>query len=483
MDLVSRCAIETEEPSVRAVQRFLEDDPLAKLGLDDDLDQSAVITFRVGQVFPTDLRSVQEFWARENDTGSADAIDMQCVVCRGDKPVLERLQGKIKGVPGGQGMTSGLSVISANADAYLSYGLEASLIAPTCADCGERFTKAANALLASESNRVRVGGSVFVYWTKEKVDVDIFSTFNNPDPQQVQALVQSVRSGQRRPEVDDVAFYATSLSGSGGRAVVRDWLDTTVWEVKRHLADWFQRQYIVSPQGDEGRPFGLLSLADATVRERNDLPPTTPRVLLRAAFTGTPLPWDVLYRTVKRVKAQSIGRQERGGRKVTQEQAALIKSVLLSQRQEIEEDAMVQLDQENSNPAYRCGRLLAVLEEAQRAAISNLNTTVVDRFYGTASSAPASVFSRLLKGVQPHLAKLHRDNRGAYFAIQSRLEQILSGLSADAAFPRTLTLEEQGLFALGYYHQRAHSRAEMIAAAERRRQNGQTEEPELNPEA
>ena len=100
---------------------------------------------------------------------------------------------------------------------------------------------------------------------------------------------------------------------------------------------------------------------------------------------------------------------------------------------------MVQLDQENPNPAYRCGRLLAVLEEAQRAAIPNLNTTVVDRFYGTASSAPASVFSRLLKGAQPHLAKLLRDNRGAHFAIQGRIEQILSGLSADVAFPRTLT--------------------------------------------
>ena len=143
---------------------------------------------------------------------------------------------------------------------------------------------------------------------------------------------------------------------------------------------------------------------------------------------------------------------------------------------------MVQLDQENPNPAYRCGRLLAVLEEAQRAAIPNLNTTVVDRFYGTASSAPASVFSRLLKGVQPHLAKLLRDNRGAHFAIQGRLEQILSGLSADAAFPRILTLEEQGLFALGYYHQRAHSRAEMLAAVERQRQSRQPEEPEPNPE-
>ena len=109
---------------------------------------------------------------------------------------------------------------------------------------------------------------------------------------------------------------------------------------------------------------------------------------------------------------------------------------------------MVQLDLENQNQAYRCGRLLAVLEQVQRQAIPGANTTRVNRFFGTASSAPASVFGRLLRGAQPHLAKLDRDRPGAYRALQQRLEEVQSGI---AGFPRTLTLEEQGLFALGYY--------------------------------
>ena len=137
---------------------------------------------------------------------------------------------------------------------------------------------------------------------------------------------------------------------------------------------------------------------------------------------------------------------------------------------------MVQLDLDYPNPAYLCGRLLAVLEEAQRAAIRDINTTVADRFYGTASTAPASVFGRLLKGVKPHLAKLQRDNPGAHYAIQGRLEEILSRLTAEQAFPRTLNLEQQGLFSLGYYHQRAHDRAQARQSAERRRQ-------ELSPDA
>ena len=113
---------------------------------------------------------------------------------------------------------------------------------------------------------------------------------------------------------------------------------------------------------------------------------------------------------------------------------------------------MVELDQSNRDPAYLCGRLLAVIEQAQRRALPGVNATIVDRFYGTASSAPASVFGRLMRGVQPHLSKLERDNRGAWVGLQRRIEEVSQGI---VTFPRTLTLQEQGVFALGYYHERA----------------------------
>ena len=124
---------------------------------------------------------------------------------------------------------------------------------------------------------------------------------------------------------------------------------------------------------------------------------------------------------------------------------------------------MVQLDESNQTPAYLCGRLLAVLERTQRLAISGAGTTLVDRYYGTASTAPASVFGSLLTGAQAHLGKLRRDRPGAYERIQQELEEILGGLPA---FPRTLSLDDQALFALGYYHQRANSRARARAAGE-----------------
>ena len=123
---------------------------------------------------------------------------------------------------------------------------------------------------------------------------------------------------------------------------------------------------------------------------------------------------------------------------------------------------MVRLDETNTRPAYLCGRLLAVLEQVQFLAVSP-KATLIDRFYGTASTAPGSVFPRLIKGAQAHLGKLRKERLGAYIALQDRLGAIMGELTA---FPAVLSLPDQGWFSLGYYHQRAWDRAQAKARKE-----------------
>jgi CRISPR-associated protein Csd1 len=142
--------------------------------------------------------------------------------------------------------------------------------------------------------------------------------------------------------------------------------------------------------------------------------------------------------------ASAVGRC-RAERKVTRERAAMLRAYL--QRNE-DMEVTVGLDQENVSVGYRLGRLMAVLERVQGAAQNNPNKTIVDRYYGAASTRPATVFPRLIALAQHHLAKL---TGGAAVFYQSRLGEVLDGL---ASFPQTLRLDEQGLFALGYYHQR-----------------------------
>ena len=453
-ELLDRCAVETEEPAVLAVRRFYERGGADQLDLGEEWDYGLKVTFSVNQdgidVRPIDLPVVQEFWLSVN-TPDSDTSD-QCLVCGQRKPVLDRLQAKIKGIRGGQ--SSGTSIISANSEAFESYGLKASRIAPTCRECGEAFTRAANDLLAAENSRLTVGDATFIFWTRENVGFDFGSFMQEPNPGQVKALLDSVNRGRRADIEDETAFYAASLSASGGRTVVRDWIDTTVGGVAEGVARWFVLQRIADPRdedpaGEAPRPLSLFRLAVSTVRAANDLAVTTPRALFRAALTSTPVPMETAFQTVRRNRA------EQG---VSRERAALIKLVLLSQEtQQPKEDYMVALESEHSEPAYHCGRLLAVIESVQYAALGRVNATVVDRFYGAASSTPAVVFGALLRGAQPHLAKLEDRRRGG---LQNRLMEVCDQIHG---FPKTLSLEQQALFSLGYYHQRAHDRAAAIS--------------------
>ena len=217
LDLVNRCATETGDGAVQAVADFLNEYPREQLDLDDHFDRSANVTFRVGGDLPIDTPAVQRFWAREHDPARAKgAVVGQCLVCGKQRPVLERLQAELKRVPGGR--PAGTTLISANAEAFESYGLKYSRIAPTCGECAELFTTGLNHLLASETQRTALGGAAFVYWTREDIGgFNPLTMFTRPDPGQVGALLESVFTRRESAPFDDTPFYALSLSGSVSR--------------------------------------------------------------------------------------------------------------------------------------------------------------------------------------------------------------------------------------------------------------------------
>lgn len=475
--LVVECAVGTGEPSVAAIADLLTRVGDVEPYLPEDFDAEANVTFRVAGVLPIELPAVRQYWARRvnpsaagnGDSGHAEGTGeeggrLQCLVCGEVKPAMKRLAYKWKGIYGGQ--AGGLSLISADADAFESYGQENSLIAPTCAECGELFSKAANDLLAKDETRVRIGPIAYIFWTREETGFNFGTFLNDPQPADVKALLEAYRTGLRATAtLDATQFYAAAFSASGGRVVVRDWLDATLGTAKEHLARYFRLQEIVGPDGAEAPPLKLVALAGSTVRELKDLTPEVTKALLRVALGGGPVPKDLLFEAVRRCRAEG---------KVNRQHAALIKMVLLDEREQVRrasvtDQELVRLDEQSREPAYLCGRLLAILEAVQREALGDINASIVDRFFGTASSAPASVFARLVRGAQPHLKTLSRDKPGMHNIFENQLMDVMQGISGRDGFPMTLDLEKQGLFALGYYHQRAADRAERIARASRRR--------------
>lgn len=464
IDLVAECAAATDEEAVDAVRRFLAGGHSATLPLPEGFDPAATITFQVNSVFPFELPAVQRFWARATGAdGAGDqasdttASALTCIVCGKAGGVLRRHPLKIKGIPGGQ---IGKDLISANAGAFESYGLQNSEIAPTCHTCAEAYGNALNALLAGRNTHLRLKDAVYVFWTVAETSLDVFSMFSDPaaDPEQVRRLIDAARAGRSASvSIDDpTAFYATCLGPSGARVVVREWIDTTVGAVQRSLGSYFALQDLVAPDGTAGQPLPIFRLANATLGPGSDPPQQrVTAAIFRTALAGTPLPLDLLAQAVRRVRAEAGTRP--GNRQfplgVERDRAVLIKMVINSQPQG-GTTVSSSLDQTSTDPAYLCGRLLAVIDAIQRRALGQTNATVIDKFYGSASSTPAAVFGTLIHNTQNHLAKLRKNPRhqGAAVALERRIAEIMRPL---ASFPATLTLPEQGMFALGYYHQRA----------------------------
>ncbi|MBM4066492.1 MAG: hypothetical protein FJ266_12765 [Planctomycetes bacterium] len=287
------------------------------------------------------------------------------------------------------------------------------------------------------------------------------SLLSKPNLADVQVLIESAYKGRESAvAVDETKFYASAFSASGSRVAVRDWLETTVSSVKQNLARYFTLQRIVEPNGESHNPLGIYWLSAATVPRKKEKPdydqlnPNVPRVMLKCALDRNPLPDWLLFQAVKRTRAEQDVRKNH---------AAIIKMVLFSNETDktIQEGKMEQLDLTNKEPAYLCGRLLRVIESIQYEAQGKTNTTVVGRFYGSASSAPASVFGILLQRAQANLEKLRKEKEGAYKGLQAKITNIT--YPNLTSFPKTLNLEQQGLFALGYYHQRAKDIADAIA--------------------
>ena len=112
------------------------------------------------------------------------------------------------------------------------------------------------------------------------------------------------------------------------------------------------------------------------------------------------------------------------------------------------------LNPDHPNPSYQCGRLLAVLARLQHAALGDVGAGVVQRFYPAVSQTPGLTLGRLIANARNHLGKL---DGGLAWWFEERIGEIMGRLRDE--IPRTLNLEEQGLFALGYYQQLADLKA------------------------
>lgn len=448
-------------PAIGAVMRFLESgDMPSRLGTFDAWAEAqktcAFVAFKFvgeeGTIFDAaDVKAVVEREIAAKMEGGEKAVDL----VSGERDAIALLHPALKGVPGAN--TTGANIVSFNFDAATSFGKKQGGNSPVGIRSAFAYTTALNTLLSKDSKqKMMVGDATAVFWAGrddpfETAFVDYFAEPSKDDPDRqnraVAELFKSPHTGNAAFSDDSTTFYVLGLSPNAARLSVRFWHVGTVAEMAERFRVYFDDLAIVhGPKDKDHLSLWRLLVSTAVQGKSENVAPNLAGNVMRSILEGLPFPETLLQAVLMRIKAEH---------EVSYPRAKLIKGYLNRKwrfnNPQNERNLTVSLDTQNLNIGYRLGRLFAVLEKIQEAANPGINATIKDRFYASASSAPASVFGNLMRLSNHHLSKLRKEKTGYAVNLEKLLQEVVAGLSA---FPAHLSLDDQGQFAIGYYHQR-----------------------------
>lgn len=103
--------------------------------------------------------------------------------------------------------------------------------------------------------------------------------------------------------------------------------------------------------------------------------------------------------------------------------------------------------------AYVCGQIFAKLESVQYAALGDRNAGIREKYFTYAMACPAAAFGRLFNLNAKHFTKLKSEKPGLAVTLDKELQALCKNVDVQS-FPSLFRLEEQGQFAIGYYHQK-----------------------------
>ncbi len=453
-----------DDAGLNAVAAFLDAwEPEKAQELDNWKDMAGRnLVFRLAgeKHFVHERPDVRAAWLNYYETTASKNVG-QCLVTGRTGPI-DPTHPKIRGVKDAQG--TGAALVSFNAPAFESYRKEQSNNAPVSEAAAFSYTTALNDLLQpGGSQRVQIGDATTVFWTERKTVSEGFLglVFSQKEDQgdlnDLRLFLEAARAGKMPDKLADegrARFYVLGLSPNAGRISVRFWHVDTVagmWgKIGQHFADL---DIVRRDNEPKFPPMWLMLKATAKREDLDNLSPLLAGAFMRAILTGGAYPGGLLAAVMGRIRAEQ---------KITYARAALIKACLvrnarLSPGGGQTPEVTVSLDEQSTNVPYRLGRLFAVLEKVQEEAHSpaKLNSTIMDKYFGSASATPRSVFPILMKLKVHHLRKFTPQMKGLVVMRERTIAAIMDGINiATGGFPAHLSLEDQGLFALGYYHQR-----------------------------
>lgn len=401
----------------------------------------------------------------------------KCSVCgKSDYPVEDIPHGMIKKVPDGQ--SSGCALVSYNENAFESYELKGNNNSSVCTNCAKTYVEGLNWLLSSGSeilipgkkgkvkskfrysNRRNFGtDTAMVFWTRNNKALDEIDLLEAPSAGDVARMIESLASGKEKDSryLDPERFYSCTLSGAAARIAVRDWIETSLGDFRTSIALWF-RDVAIARYDSELKEIvthyaPLYDLARSCQRKNSDNSydkddTATARVassLWKAALQNKPIPLWILTKVLQRARLDKYG--------VTAERAALIK-LILNRNNKGGGFMITENKADGGRPvAYVCGQIFAKLESIQYAALGDRNAGIREKYFTYAMTSPAAAFGRLFNLHSKHFTKLRGEKPGLAVTLDKELQELCKDVDIHS-FPQLFLLEEQGQFAIGYYHQK-----------------------------
>ncbi len=447
-DLLNGCMV----PAAKALLKFLNQWSPEKAEKLDNWSElvGGNVVFRLDgeRQYLHDKKALRQVWQRYLEN-QPSAFRGYCLVT-GQTTSIPATHPAVKGVANAQ--MSGAALVSFNDKAYKSYGKEQNLNAPVGERSAFAYTTVLNHLLSSDSRqKIQIGDATTVFWTERDSPVEgLLGMVLDPkeaeiaDNADLQDFLETARQGKRPDKIDpDVRFYILGLSPNAARLAVRFWHVCSVGELEDRIGQHFRDLQIIKTRPNDPEYPGIWRLLQATVSQKatdKSPQPLLAGALMRCILEGIAYPQALQNAVINRIRADQD---------INYVRSAILKAILVRKYRMFNQgmEVKMSLDKENKNPAYLLGRLFAVLEKAQTDALGkNINATIKDRFFGSASATPKVVFPQLIRLSQHYIAKAESGRLN-----DKRIEEILCDITE---FPAYLSLDEQSLFILGYYHQR-----------------------------
>lgn len=445
-----------------------------------------LLTFSVGgDILINDENVVRPYWRKAHSNEVAEINDTAtkglCLITGKQNVSIARTHTPmVTGLPK-PARPTGAGLIGFDKDAFCSYGLEQSFNAPVSIDASKAYLAAIQYLCNQEDHWLSIGPAWLCFWAAktEAVSNQFARLLKKPDPRTIRAFMVTPWSGIQQPPDRLERFIAITFSAAGPRIIVKDWLQMTVQDAEINFKQWFEDLDITSygnigASQDDRAFLSIDQLACTTISRKSDgkfdrenLNPDLIVALYRAALKNESLPTILLKIILERLKSSFA----KNGEKALYDQSrfALIKLILNRQLRNEGKTEMKTHVSDTTDPAYNCGRLLAIFDSLQRSAHGSSfeGATIAERYFGSASTTPNTAFSLLWKLHQHHLKKLRQQGEKGQRAASKIKNSIIeiAGMfesknpDTPPQFPRYFTLVEQGKFALGFYQQMAARKA------------------------